>query len=55
MLVSLALLDACDAVLLLDGWQESKGARLELETALAQEKPIFAGVEMIPENQEARP
>lgn len=54
MLVSLALLDACDAVLLLDGWQESKGARLEYETAIAQEKPIFAGVEMIPENQEAR-
>ena len=55
MLVALALLDACDAVLLLDGWQESKGARLEYETAITQHKRIFAELAEIPENQEAQP
>lgn len=55
MLVALALLDACDAVLLLDGWQGSKGARLEYETALTQHKRIFAELAEIPENQEAQP
>ena len=55
MIVSLALLHVCDAVLLLDGWQESKGARLEHKTALAQHKRIFVDVAEIPENQEAQP
>ena len=31
----------CDAILLLDGWQMSKGARLELKTALEMDMQIF--------------
>ena len=31
----------CDAILLLDGWQVSKGARLELKIALEMDMQIF--------------
>lgn len=31
----------CDAIILLEGWPQSKGARLELTTALALEMPVF--------------
>ena len=31
----------CDAILLLDGWQMSKGVRLELKTALEMGMQIF--------------
>ena len=31
----------CDAILLLDGWQMSKGVRLELKTALEMDMQIF--------------
>ena len=31
----------CDAILLLDGWQMSKGVRLELKIALEMDMQIF--------------
>ena len=31
----------CDAILLLDGWQMSKGVKLELKTALEMDMQIF--------------
>ena len=31
----------CDAILLLDGWHESKGVRLELQTALDLDMKIY--------------
>src|SRR6188768_488406 len=37
----LAILGRCDAVLMLEGWEESKGARIEYERAKALGKPII--------------
>lgn len=39
--VCLALLDKCDAILMLAGWEESLGANRELGYALGQEKIIL--------------
>ena len=41
MRADLALLAQCDALILLKGWPQSKGARIELATALGLELPIF--------------
>ncbi len=37
----LYLLQACEAILLLDGWQNSKGCNIELDAAVLMNMPIF--------------
>lgn len=43
----LPLLQRCDGILLIDGWQQSKGARMEKEYALANFKRVFYKPERI--------
>jgi Domain of unknown function (DUF4406) len=40
-MATLELMERCDAVLLIPGWQESKGAEKEKETAEILEIPIY--------------
>lgn len=42
---TLELLRRCDAVILVPGWQGSKGVQAELDEALARKMPIFERVE----------
>ncbi|HEF4732723.1 MULTISPECIES: DUF4406 domain-containing protein [Burkholderia cepacia complex] len=37
----------CDGVAMLDGWEQSKGARLEHHIALALSLPIFRSTELV--------
>ena len=39
--LDLRLLEACDALLFLEGWQQSKGAKGELDFAAARIMPVF--------------
>lgn len=39
--VDLLLLKMCDGIFLLNGWNKSKGAKIELRKALELEMPIF--------------
>ena len=39
--ICLAMLEACDCVFLLNGWESSKGARLEKEYAIVQGKHVL--------------
>lgn len=41
MSIDLFLLDMCDAICMLQGWEESEGAKREFEFAKANEKKIF--------------
>ena len=41
MSIDLFLLDMCDAICLLQGWEESDGAKREFEFAKANNKKIF--------------
>lgn len=47
----LKLIDISDAVLQLDGWNESVGAVREWHHAQASQKPIFASVDAIRRNR----
>ena len=44
MQIALAMLDACDAVYFLDGWEKSRGARMEYDYARAKHKKTRYGV-----------
>ena len=39
---TMALLRACDAVMLVPGWERSSGARAERKDALARKVPVFS-------------
>ena len=41
MKIDLDLLDMCDAIFMLNGWQYSKGAKIELEHAIKNDKKIY--------------
>ena len=46
--ICLAMVDAADAIVLLEGWQESHGARIEGEYAGYHGKMICHGLETVP-------
>jgi hypothetical protein len=41
MIIDLAMVEASDAILMLNGWQDSKGAKQELERAIQENKKIY--------------
>ena len=41
MVVDLAMLSVCDAIYMLKGWEDSKGANIELNHALKEGKLVF--------------
>lgn len=43
----LEMLRRCDAIFLIPGWQESKGARMEKEFALRSSIPVFYDLEIL--------
>lgn len=45
----LKLMLDCDAVAVLPGWEESRGARLETHVARAPEMPVFPLHELVPD------
>lgn len=46
--ICLSMVDAADAIVLLDGWQNSQGARIESEYAGYHGKMICHGLENVP-------
>ena len=46
--VSMAWLSACEAVLLLDGWENSTGTRAELKEAERMHIPIYGNINFVP-------
>ena len=51
MLADLGLLRACDAVCVLDGWERSRGCRMELAEAEKNGMPIFKGIDKVPHKE----
>lgn len=43
----LEILERCDALLLLPGWEKSKGARMERQRAIEKQIPIFYDIKML--------
>lgn len=43
----LEILRRCDAILLIPGWQESKGAKMEYEFALANHIPLLYSIDVL--------
>lgn len=41
---SMAWVDVCDAVLLLDGWEQSNGAKAEIDRAYELNIPVFTDI-----------
>lgn len=39
--ICMALIDACDCVYMLEGWEKSKGASAEYHYAVAQKKGVY--------------
>lgn len=45
MQIDLAMIDAADAVILLPGWEASKGANIEADYAVYTRKPVYLSLE----------
>ena len=45
--INLASIDAADAVLFLPGWEDSKGARLEMDYCIYTGKPTFTSLDFL--------
>lgn len=46
-----AMMDVCDAIMFLNGWEDSKGAKLEYDYAVRCKLPIFFEGEILDENK----
>lgn len=44
----LTMLERCDAICLLEGWEQSHGANMEKTFAQAHDMPIYYGVDELP-------
>lgn len=45
MRIDLAMIDAADAVVLLPGWEMSKGSKIEADYAIYTRKPVYLSLE----------
>lgn len=52
MKIGLAMLDAADGIVMLNGWKKSRGARIELRAALRARKKIYFGLDRVPKMDE---
>ncbi len=52
MIVALAMQSICDATILLPGWEQSCGAKIEKKTAEDNGQPIFYGIDDFLQKQE---
>lgn len=49
--IDMVLLKKCDAILMLDGWEESRGCTREFGYASRTDLPIFYSINEIPKNK----
>ena len=55
MLADMGLLRACDAVCLIEGWETSRGSRMELREAQRLGMTIYKSPDNVPERKEVEP
>ena len=48
MKIDQAMIDAADGIVMLKEWQESNGAKRELDYAIGMHKKVFFGIESVP-------
>lgn len=49
--MDLEILECCDAIFMLDNWQDSQGAKIEYEMAQNQQKIIYFSLNDVPDNR----
>ena len=54
MLADIGLLKACDAVVVLEGWESSRGAKIEVKKAQELGMTVYKQIDNIPEGREVR-
>jgi hypothetical protein len=47
----LAIIDRCDAILMLPGWERSEGSKMEYSRAVELGMPIYLSVEEVPDER----
>ena len=49
--IDLAMVRAADGIVMLNGWKQSNGAKVELAYAMQRKKKVFYGIESVPIEQ----
>ena len=54
MRIGFAMIDAADAIVMLDGWKNSEGAKRELKYAILHRKKVYFGADSVPAKRDRR-
>lgn len=54
MRIGFAMIDAADAIVMLDGWKKSEGAKRELKYAILHRKRVYFGADSVPAKRNRR-